>query len=53
MALTEIGSQKQLFVDDYLIERLTDAKQILNPAEKVGHNQVVRPDSPWKGITWR
>ncbi|MBI3942549.1 MAG: hypothetical protein HY326_06000, partial [Chloroflexi bacterium] len=49
MALTEIGSQKQLFVDDYLIERMTDAKQILNPAEKVGHNPVVRPDSPWEG----
>ena len=31
MALIEIGSQKQLFLDDYLIESMTQAKQGVNP----------------------
>ena len=49
MALIDIGSTKQLFVDDYLIESLTNARQVLNPAEKVDNNPVIRPDRPWEG----
>ena len=49
MALIEIGSTKQLFIDDYLIESLTDTKQVLNPAQKVDDNPVLRPERPWEG----
>jgi hypothetical protein len=36
-------------VDDLLIENLTHTRQILNPAEKVENNPVIRPDRPWEG----
>jgi len=49
MALIDIGSTKQLFVDNYLIESLTNTKQIMNLAEKVEHNPVIRPERPWEG----
>jgi len=49
MALINIGSQKQLFVDDYLIESLTNTKQVMNPAEKVENNPIIRPEHPWEG----
>ena len=49
MALIDIGSRKQLFVDSYLIESLTRAKQVMNPAEKAEHNPVLRPERPWEG----
>jgi hypothetical protein len=44
--LIRIGSDKQLFVDDYLIESLTNARRVLNPAEKVENNLILRPDAP-------
>lgn len=47
--MIEIGSQKQLFFDDYLIESITGVEQTLNPATKVQHNPVIRPDRPWEG----
>ena len=47
--LIEIGSQKQLFLDEYLIESMTGARQVLNPAVKVPSNPVVRQDRPWEG----
>jgi len=49
MALIDIGSTKQLFVDDYLIESLTNTKQGMNPAQKVEHNPVIRPERTWEG----
>ena len=49
MALIDIGSQKQLFVDDYLIESMTDCRQTLNPAQKVWHNPIIRAEHPWEG----
>ena len=49
MALIEIGSTKQLFVDDYLIESLTNTKQVLNPGQKPDDNPVLRPERPWEG----
>ena len=51
MALIEIGSNKQLFVNDYLIESMTNARQVMNPAEKVTHNPVIYQDRPWEGRT--
>ena len=49
MALIDIGSRKQLFLDDYLIESMTDAKRGVNPAVKVDHNPVLRAERPWEG----
>lgn len=49
MALIDIGSQKQLFVDNYLIESMTNTCPILNTAEKIDNNPVLRPERPWEG----
>ena len=49
MALIEIGSQKQLFLDDYLIESMTQARQGVNPAFKVANNPIIRSERPWEG----
>ena len=53
MALIDIGSTKQLFLDDYLIESMTNLRQVLNPAVKVDNNPVVRPERPWEGNNLR
>ena len=47
--MIEIGSQKQLFLDDYLIESMAGVKRTLNPATKVQNNPVICPDRPWEG----
>ena len=49
MPMLNIGSTKQLFFDDYLIESLVNAKQGLNPAVKVDNNPVIQPERPWEG----
>ena len=49
MAMLDIGSTKQLFIDDYIIESLTNAKQGLNPAVKADHNPILRQERPWEG----
>ena len=49
MALIDIGSRKQLFVDDYLIESTSNTKPVMNPARKVDNNPVLRPEMPWEG----
>ena len=49
MALIEIGSTKQLFIDDHLIESMTNTEPRLNPALKVDDNPVLRPERPWEG----
>ena len=49
MALIEIGSRKQLFVDDYLIESMTNTRQVMTPAVKVEHNPIIRPEYAWEG----
>ena len=47
--LIDIGSTKQLFVDDDLIESATHTRPILNRAEKAESNPVLRADKPWEG----
>ena len=49
MALIDIASRKQLFVDDYLIESMSHCARVLNRAEKVLDNPVLRPEHPWEG----
>ena len=48
-AFLEIGRQRQLFVDSYIIQSLTDARQVLNQAVKHPTSPVVRQDRPWEG----
>ena len=47
-AVLEIGNRKQLFIDDYMIQNLTDARQVLNTATKAPNNPVIKPDRPWE-----
>ncbi len=47
--LIEIGSSKQLFIDDYIILSLSHAKQVLNPAVKHPNNPLLKADRPWEG----
>ena len=47
--MIDIGTTKQLFFDDYLIESLTNARQGMNPAVKVDDNPILRPERPWEG----
>ncbi|MDB6092477.1 MAG: hypothetical protein JWM32_39 [Verrucomicrobia bacterium] len=51
--LLSIGTQKQLLVDDVLIERLEHAQRRLNPAAKVEVNPVIARDRPWEGSDTR
>jgi len=46
MALINIGSTKQLFVDDYLIESMTNTRQVMNPAQKVECNPIMEAEGP-------
>ena len=49
MALIDIGTTRQLFIDDYLIESLLHARRVLNPAQKSSHNPIFPADRPWEG----
>lgn len=49
MALIDIGSRKQLFLDDHLVESMSDAKKGVNPAVKADHNPVLKAERPWEG----
>ena len=49
MALINIASDKQLFADNYLIESLKDARQVMNPAKKLESNPILWPEKPWEG----
>ena len=48
-AMLEIGNRKQLFIDDYMIQSLRDAKQVLNTAVKEPSNPIIKPDQAWEG----
>ena len=47
--LADIGSRTQLFVDDYMIQHLSNAKQVVNPARKHPNNPLISADRPWEG----
>ena len=46
--LTHIGTQKQLFIDDYIVEQMSSVKRVLNHGVKAPNNPVVRADRPWE-----
>ncbi len=45
----KIGTRKQLFIDDFLIQSVRHARQVMNPAVKHPDNPVLRRDRPWEG----
>ena len=47
--LLKIGSNKQLFLDDFLIQQMVNTKRVLNPAVKVRGNPIIKQDRPWEG----
>ena len=53
MALIDIASQKQLFVDDYLIESTRHCVQMVNRAEKVAGNNSSSPTPVTRIATFR
>jgi hypothetical protein len=44
----EVGLQKQLFLDDYLIASTNNVFRKIHPAEKSRSNPVIRPTEPWE-----
>ena len=49
LSLIHIGSRRQLFVDDYLLESVRNTKRVMNQAEKSAGNPILRADKPWEG----
>ncbi|MFN0166111.1 MAG: hypothetical protein ACKV22_06740 [Bryobacteraceae bacterium] len=44
----DIGSRKELFVDDVLIEEMASLSKVVTRPEKFIDNPVLRPDRPWE-----
>ena len=44
-----IGSYRQLFVDDHLIQKSVNVRKVLHPARKDEHNPLIETDQPWDG----
>src|SRR5262249_44947222 len=44
----ELGPQKQLFLDDYLVASATNVFRRIHPAEKSKSNPVIRQTEPWE-----
>ncbi len=44
-----IGSQRQLFLDESIIETMEHTRPRLNPAVKVTNNPIITRDKPWEG----
>lgn len=51
--LHPIGSEKQFFFDDAIVETLENTKLRLNVAEKLADNPVIKADRPWEGTDTR
>ena len=47
--MIDIGSTKQLFVDDALIDSMVNVFAVLHPGRKHPANPLLAPDRPWEG----
>lgn len=47
--LVSVGLQKQLFIDDYVIERMDGLKRVLHQAQRHQGNPILKPEHPWEG----
>ena len=50
-SLIDIGSLKQLFLDDSLIEATRNVRPVLNAARKIASTPIIPGDKPWEGNT--
>ena len=48
-----VGTQKQLFIDDYIIESMNDVQKVLNQPDKYPGNPIVKMDQPWEVGTYK
>ena len=48
--LREVGLQKQLFVDDYVIDKMAGAKRVLNRPQRHADSPIIVPEFPWEGL---
>ena len=48
-SLIDIGKEKQLFLDENLVERITGARQELHLPRKAGSEPIIPADRPWEG----
>lgn len=46
--VVEIGQEEQMFLDDYMVDRMENVVRRVNQAGKY-HEPVIRPDRPWEG----
>lgn len=51
--LRNIGSERQFFFDDNIIESIDNTKKRLNPAVKEVSNPIIKQDKPWEGTDIR
>lgn len=47
--LRDIGSQRQFFFDDQIVETMENTRRRLNPAVKEPSNPIIKRDKPWEG----
>ena len=52
-ALRPIGSERQFFFDDGIVETMDNTMRRLNPAVKLADNPVIKADKPWEGSDTR
>ncbi len=45
----EIGSSRQLFLDDWLIDRMENVARWVHRASKEPSNPILKPERPWEG----
>ncbi len=45
----EVGLTKQLFVDDYAIDRMTNARKVLSQPRRHSSKPLITPEHPWEG----
>lgn len=45
----QIGSQKQLFIDDHMLESTTELSRVLNRPRKHREGPVLKPERKWEG----
>lgn len=48
MESIDLGGQRQLFVDNYVVEHLENVKKVLHQPDKHLDNPILRPERPWE-----
>ncbi len=44
----DVGSRKQLFLDDWVVEKLEGARRVWNQPVKYEGNPIMRGEQPWE-----